>query len=516
MNSNPNKSPNPPKGSVNLNNFEFDFGLGSNFSNRQSNRSLNGQKQSTTPNRPVSSASWAPNKPSWTHQPAPSQAPRPGVSNPPSSMVGDIFGKSWNSTTTTTTTTNSSHVTLKSNPNLFGDLIGTALGQGKNSNVPLKDVMTSRSSYSMENLADFLPKTDNKPMKNTTSWGSADNLGNFSSINGSNSNKSANFVGSSMRSGVQATTTSEKKDPFGSLVDFGSKPPVNASNNNKNKSSEYSFGDFQDAAKTGGSGVTSNPFPPVNGNSNASNSAFPSDPFPPVNSNSKSLNSAFPSDPFPPVNSNSKASNSASVPKMDDFGLPDQGFASQKGVDPLDMLFSSSASTAAPAAEGSGNQPFSEIDDWGLDSEFAGSDMGGGTIEIEGLPPPPAGVTASSAKNKGLDNHKQGQFADAIKWLSWAVALIEKSGDNAAAIEVLSCRASCYKEVGEYKKAIADCSKALEHESANVSILLQRALLFESSEKYKLGAEDLRTVLKIDPSNRLAKSTIHRLAKMAD
>lgn len=50
----------------------------------------------------------------------------------------------------------------------------------------------------------------------------------------------------------------------------------------------------------------------------------------------------------------------------------------------------------------------------------------------------------------------------------------------------------------------------------NVSVLLQRALLYESSEKYKLGADDLRTVLKIDPSNRLARSTIHRLAKMAE
>lgn len=58
--------------------------------------------------------------------------------------------------------------------------------------------------------------------------------------------------------------------------------------------------------------------------------------------------------------------------------------------------------------------------------------------------------------------------------------------------------------------------QVLEHDEANVSILVQRALLYESMEKYKLGAEDLRTVLKIDPINRIARSTIHRLAKMAD
>ena len=58
--------------------------------------------------------------------------------------------------------------------------------------------------------------------------------------------------------------------------------------------------------------------------------------------------------------------------------------------------------------------------------------------------------------------------------------------------------------------------QVLERDGTNVAVLLQRALLYESTEKYRLGADDLRTVLKIDPSNRLAKSTIHRLNKMAD
>lgn len=58
--------------------------------------------------------------------------------------------------------------------------------------------------------------------------------------------------------------------------------------------------------------------------------------------------------------------------------------------------------------------------------------------------------------------------------------------------------------------------QVLEHDGANVSVLVQRALLYESMEKYKLGAEDLRTVLKIDPANRIARSTIHRLTKMVD
>ncbi|KAJ0716695.1 hypothetical protein HanPI659440_Chr13g0515551 [Helianthus annuus] len=59
-----------------------------------------------------------------------------------------------------------------------------------------------------------------------------------------------------------------------------------------------------------------------------------------------------------------------------------------------------------------------------------GGDVGG-TTELEGLPPPPSGVTSSSAKSNGMYNYKAGQYPDAIKWLSWAIILLEKAGDNA-------------------------------------------------------------------------------------
>lgn len=57
--------------------------------------------------------------------------------------------------------------------------------------------------------------------------------------------------------------------------------------------------------------------------------------------------------------------------------------------------------------------------------------------------------------------------------------------------------------------------QVLDHDEKNVSVLVQRALLYENMEKYKLGAEDLRIVMKLDPTNRVARSTIHRLTKMA-
>lgn len=421
-------------------------------------------------------------------------------------MVGDIFGKNWSSSSASGSGSSIGIGIVEKNPNLFGDLVSSALGgQGKsNSNVPLKNSAPSsnKSSFSMGNVADSLPKTGNS-VKTGGNWGSSESFGSFTTgfnasysnsnsnsnrnnDNSVNGNKGLNLGGPSMRSGVGM---SSNKDPFGSLLNFNSKQSgtsVNSTTKSSSGSAKVNagvdaFGDFQNASKL-----------------NSSTETFPSsgDDFIGVNFGSDSKTSDF------------------GIPGMD-FGSKSQTPVQNSGSDPLDMLFSSSSASAGGAV---GGQQKSDVDDW--DTEFGGGlgehDGGGSTTELDGLPPPPAGVSASMAKNKGMDNYKQGQYADAIKWLSWAVILIEKAGDDAATVEVLSSRASCYKEVGEYKKAVADCTKILAQDEANVSVLVQRALLYESMEKYKLGAEDLRTVLKIDPVNRIARSTVHRLTKMAE
>ncbi|CAH9061570.1 unnamed protein product [Cuscuta epithymum] len=487
MNSNYGKS-NMKSGS--MNNFDLDFGLGAGRS-----RSLNDQKNqaSSAQSKPYAAASWTHqsnnNKASWTHQPA-------GSLTGPSSLVGDIFGRSWGSSLPTNVANVSSSTVgvVNKDPNLFGDLVNSALGQNKGgSNVPLKSSASSlnKSSFSMGGMADSLPKSSS--MKSSGLWGSnqsseSSNRGGGSfntTISSGNMNASgANIKSSGVGGPLMGSSTvggiggiGSKKDPFSTLVDFRSKPTASMSSGSR--VDDDVFGDFQNVSKSG---------------------------------------SSFSSSTFPTSNTASAPSRT-SHPKVDDFGFTNtqsQPYAQPPsgGVD-LDSLFQSSTkSVEGPVGE---SQQFSGGDDWGFEPEFGGNDNGG-TTELEGLPPPPAGLSASTAKSKGMDNYKQGQFADAIKWLSWAFILLQNSGDVAgsAAEEVLSCRASCYKEVGEYKKAVADCTKVLEHDETNVAILVQRALLYENMEKYKLGAEDLRTVMKLDPGNRLARSTIHRMAKMAD
>ncbi|XP_061349182.1 uncharacterized protein LOC133294514 [Gastrolobium bilobum] len=481
MNSNYGKS-NPHKpSSVSLNNvnFDFDLGIGSNRPkslNDQKNPNPSSYSSYSYSNSTTTTSSAQPNKPSWTHHPAPTQSS--GLPGAPTSMVGDISGKSWGSTQPSGS---SIGIVNNKNPNLFGDLVTSALGQGSKTaptNVPLKNASKvssaptpNKTTFSMGTMSDSLPKTGNA-QQSSAAWGGSS--GSF----GINANKSPSLGGRGGGAASGSGTGSINKDPFSSLAGIGSKQTASlnsAAKDQKVDSADFGFGDFQSASKP-------------------SSTTFPS-------SGTTGIDVDFTgstaSDQTPPVQASGGG-----------------------GGDPMDMFFTSSSATAggAVASEGFGGKVSSEMDDWGLDSEFGGGghDVGGTTTELEGLPPPPSGISGSTAKGKGVDSYKQGQFADAIKWLSWSVILLEKAGDNAGTVEVLSCRASCYKEVGEYKKAVADCTKVLENDETNVSVLVQRALLYESMEKYKLGAEDLRTVLKIDPGNRIARSTVHRLAKMAE
>ncbi|KAL0433969.1 UNVERIFIED_CONTAM: hypothetical protein Slati_2731200 [Sesamum latifolium] len=497
---------NDKTGSINA--FDFDLGLGSGRAKSMNDlRNPTSSYTSTTYNhtssqhKPNTTSSWTyqPSKPAWTHQPVTSvQSGWAGSSSVPTSMVGDIFGKSWDSSPPSGSSASSIGILNSNNPNLFADLLNSGTGQKKNSNnVTLKNAAPagSQNTFSMRNVADSLPKTG---YLGSGTWGS--NAGNSSgNVNlGGNYSKSPNLGGPSMKSmagsGVGGGGIGSSKDPFGSLVDFGSKPPggMNSASKESDKSGlgNNSFGGFQSTA------------------SKARSSSLPSGGF--WGSNNDPLGAA--SKP-----SGSSLSSGSVDDPLSHFGFPNnlsenqsQPSEQSSGVNDFDALFSSNS------GGGTTSQQFSEGDDWGMNSEFGGGNDSGGTTELEGLPPPPAGVSAPAAKNKGVDYYKQGQFADAIKWLSWAVILLEKSGDNDGMLEVLTCRASCYKEVGEYKKAVTDCTKVLEHDGKNVAVLVQRALLYESMEKYKLGSEDLRTVMNLDPGNRVARSTIHRLKKMAE
>ncbi|KAJ1297206.1 hypothetical protein BS78_01G360000 [Paspalum vaginatum] len=466
--------------------YQFDFGI--NASRSSGSRPLRDQRPGAATNpstRPATGATWthqpASAKPSWTHQPSPAaaSAAKAGPGSGPTSMVGDIFGKSWSSAAPSS----GLGIPQANNPALFSDLLGSALGGSGSSraqsNAPLRSAAAPQanpnanansSAFSMGGMAGALPKTTGAPM-GSGGYG----------VGG----RPMKPVGMAATAGAQPM--GQKTDPFGSIDPFASKPgSMNAAKQASSVKPDQGFGAFQGVDSSSAAGF---------GSFQSADAGF---------GGFQSSGATKPSSFTPPPPAPAPAPAPAAAPV-------------DSSVDPLDNLFASTTSAPTAAATSNGGDMFGEMDGWvDVDAEFGGGDNGGATTELDGLPPPPSGLTVGAAKAKGMDNYKGGQYADAIKWLSWAVVLIEKSGNDADIVEVLSSRASSYKEVGEYKKAIADCSKVLDQDKENISVLVQRALLYESTEKYRLGAEDLRLVLKIDPANRLARSTIHRLNKLAD
>ncbi|KAL3684359.1 hypothetical protein R1sor_002381 [Riccia sorocarpa] len=363
-------------------------------------------------------------------------------------------------------------VTETKSVDVFGDLLGRALNS---SNTPLKKMApkSSTASFSMGNLGSSLPNSSEEPVRQPTppppgvsksKEPPARNNGSFSGGGGafpdisggaasSFSDDVFGFGGTSSTSGPAASSGSD--DPFG----FGS-------------SSSHAGGSGGDPFAFGSR--SGNPSPPQR---RPSPSPMP--------------------DPF-------------SV-----FAQKQTPSTQRKIADPMDELFSKSG---PPPSKVPPPPPAAAADDdWGVFGSAASAGPGSSepsTTELEGLPPPPAGVTAESACERGTDFYKNGQFPDAIKWLTWSVDLAR--GDKELTVKILTSRGSCFKEIGEMKKAVADCTKAIKLKPKDTNLIIQRASLYESMEKYKLALADLKLVTQLDPSNRAILGTLVRLQKMVD
>ncbi|MCO5611685.1 hypothetical protein L7F22_065943 [Adiantum nelumboides] len=553
------RSDNAQRAAGSFNNHEFDFGLGSAFARSSSSGSLNAQRQqnaaATSPyggaggggglaaQKPPSSSS----SPSWTW--SSSSAPSSSTSSssaaawswqgssassalhaPPRSMVGDITGKTWGAMDNISKGTNGKSgivggLSRGASPDLFGDLLGASRSNASpitsKSQQQASEAQKASTFSNLEAIAASLPK--GVPMKNMKASKpyQTDEMGDFISADSAQETPTEDAGWSAFESLSSSKRSSASSDP----AKMPQRPFQNSNSNDP-------FGDFQSVpfAKVSSFPATNTSTDPFAASSFVAKSSSSSsdDLFnfisaatakapAPKKADTSSFYNSIDVDPFAFLGS-SKVSASQPINSQtagsDPFecvmGKVASASSQTKQADPvLDALWGSSVSQPGLATQRSS-------DGWGMETNFGASDYIETTTELDGLPPPPPGVSGGLSKEKGLEYYKQGQFADAIKWLSWAEILLHQNGESSHIIEVLTCRSSCLKEVGEYKKAVTDCSKVIELDNGNTAILLQRALLYESMEKYKLGIADLKEVLKREPQNRVANNTLSRLKKMGD
>ncbi|KAG8097314.1 hypothetical protein GUJ93_ZPchr0013g33930 [Zizania palustris] len=135
----------PTTSTTSFDSYEFDFGV--NSSRSSASRPLRDQRSGGAANtaaRPAATtATWThqPAKTSWSHQPSAAAAAAPGSG--PTSMVGDIFGRSWSSAAPSS----GIGIPQANNPGIFSDLVGSALGSSRaQSNAPLRSAAPQTSN----------------------------------------------------------------------------------------------------------------------------------------------------------------------------------------------------------------------------------------------------------------------------------------------------------------------------------------------------------------------------------
>ncbi|XP_048657878.1 sperm-associated antigen 1 [Marmota marmota marmota] len=119
-------------------------------------------------------------------------------------------------------------------------------------------------------------------------------------------------------------------------------------------------------------------------------------------------------------------------------------------------------------------------------------------------------------KSQGNELFKNGQFAEAARRYSVAIAQLEPAGSESADdLSILySNRAACYLKEGNCSGCIQDCNRALELHPFSMKPLLRRAMAYETLEQYGKAYVDYKTVLQIDCGIQLANDSINRITRI--
>ncbi|XP_008573006.1 PREDICTED: sperm-associated antigen 1 [Galeopterus variegatus] len=130
--------------------------------------------------------------------------------------------------------------------------------------------------------------------------------------------------------------------------------------------------------------------------------------------------------------------------------------------------------------------------------------------------PPAAPVGPAALKSQGNELFKSGQFAEAARMYSAALAQLQPAGSESADdLSILySNRAACYLKEGNCSGCIEDCNRALELHPFSMKPLLRRAMAYETLEQYGKAYVDYKTVLQIDCGIQLANDGVNRITRI--
>jgi len=126
-------------------------------------------------------------------------------------------------------------------------------------------------------------------------------------------------------------------------------------------------------------------------------------------------------------------------------------------------------------------------------------------FDEHGKPLPPAQI----AKEEGNVFFRESRYEKAIDKYTRAIQLATSEEEKAV---YYSNRATCHAQLQNHQQVVDDTTSSINIKPT-VKALIRRGLAYEVLEKYQLGLLDMRKVLELDPSARVASETIARLTR---
>ncbi|XP_037298995.1 tetratricopeptide repeat protein 1 [Manduca sexta] len=124
-------------------------------------------------------------------------------------------------------------------------------------------------------------------------------------------------------------------------------------------------------------------------------------------------------------------------------------------------------------------------------------------------------IIAESLKAAGNDAFKIGNFELSIEKYTEGLKICPLQFSQHRSI--LYCNRSAAKmKLQEYKRAVKDCTKAIELDDNYMKAYIRRAQCYEATEKFDESLADFKKVLELDPANKEAERAVKRLPPLIE
>lgn len=116
---------------------------------------------------------------------------------------------------------------------------------------------------------------------------------------------------------------------------------------------------------------------------------------------------------------------------------------------------------------------------------------------------------AELAKEEGNALFRNAKYEQAIEKYGKAISLATTEEEKAT---YYTNKATCHAQLHHHYEVVADATAAINIKPCSKAYI-RRGLAYESLEKYKLGLEDMKKALELDPGTLVASQAIARLTR---